>query len=358
MTPRRTGCRACGHRVLSRVLDLGAVPAGLPGEPGFPLAMHLCGDCGLAQLADDDTVTSEPRGVESRALREQARDAVARVTAAGWLTGATVREFGSPHGGSWLELLEQCDIAPAPGAADIVLDCFGLTHEPDQRAAFAERAAATLPGGVLLLQYHALASIVEHGQWNALQQGHFAYYSIPALVRLLADVGMRLVSAWDFALHGGTTLVAAVHEHEAHHADSVIQHMQSAERHLIDPATLSTLQSVADGHAVALRRYLEHQRLAGRRVFAYGATPQAVALFTRAGLDSGLVAAVADASPAKQGRRMPGTDIAIISPDALVSAAADEVVLMDPDLSQELATQLPELEGRWVTDDWIVTHAG
>jgi glutamate-1-semialdehyde 2,1-aminomutase len=365
MTLRRSGCRACGHRVLSRVLDLGAVPtahylppAGLPGEPSFPLAMHLCGDCGLAQLADGDTLTSEPRGVESRALQEQARDAVARVTAAGWLTGATVREFGSSHGGSWLELLEQCDVTPAPGAADIVLDCFGLTHEPDQRAAFAERAAATLPGGVLLLQYHALASIVEHGQWNALQHGHFAYYSIPALVRLLADVGMRLVSAWDFALHGGTTLVAAVHEHEAHHADSVVQHMQSAEQNLVEPTTLSTLQSVADGHAVALRHYLEHQRLAGRRVFAYGANSRAVALFARAGVDSGLVAAVADASLTKQGRRVPGTDIAIISPDALVSAAADDVVLIDPDLSQELAAQLPGLEGRWVTDDWIGTHLG
>jgi glutamate-1-semialdehyde 2,1-aminomutase len=330
------------------VLDLGAVPAadcfppnGLRTEPSFPLAMYLCGDCGLAQLAGDDIVTAAPRGVESRALQEQARDAVARVTAAGWLTGMTVREFGSPHGGSWLELLEQCDVTPAPGAADIVVDSFALMHEPDQRAAFAQRAAATSPGGVLLLQYQALASIVEQGRWNALQHGHFAYHSIPALVRLLADVGMRLVSAWDFALHGGTTLVAAVHENESHHADSVIQHMRSAERNLTDPATLSTLQAVADGHAVALRRYLEHQRLTGRRVFAYGATSRAVALFTRARLDSGLVAAIADASP-----------------DALVSAAADEVMLMDPDLSEELATQLPELEGRWVTDDWIVTLPG
>ena len=33
---------------------------------------------GLAQLADDDTVTEEPRGVEPAALREQAADAVAR----------------------------------------------------------------------------------------------------------------------------------------------------------------------------------------------------------------------------------------------------------------------------------------
>jgi hypothetical protein len=65
MTRRRTGCRACGHRVLSPVLDLGAVPAGLPGEPRFPLAMHLCGDCGLApdalvSEAADEVVLMDP----------------------------------------------------------------------------------------------------------------------------------------------------------------------------------------------------------------------------------------------------------------------------------------------------------
>jgi hypothetical protein len=167
--------------------------------------MELCGACGLAQLADDDTVTSEPRGVEPQALRDQARDAVARIAASGWLTGETVREFGSPHGGSWLELLEQCDVTPESGPADIVLDCFGIMHEPDQRAAFADRAAATAPGGVLLLQYHALGAIVEQGQWNALRHGHFAYYSYPLWS------GCSLTRACEPSLRGTSRSMAAPH---------------------------------------------------------------------------------------------------------------------------------------------------
>jgi glutamate-1-semialdehyde 2,1-aminomutase len=356
---------------MPRVLDLGSVPAAdhfplattpvQAVETSHPLAMDLCPECGLAQLADDDTVTAEPRGVEPQALRDQARDAVARVAAAGWLTGETVREFGSPHGGSWLELLEQCDVtttADASAPADIVLDCFGIMHEPDQRAAFAERAAATAPGGVLLLQYHALGAILEQGQWNALRHGHFAYYSFPALVRLLGAAGMRAVAAWDFALYGGTTLVAAVHVGNEHPAEAVIEHMTTAEQALADPVAVGALQSAADRHATALRSHLERQRDAGRRVFAYGAASRAVALFARAGLDSSLVAAVADASTAKQGRRMPGTDIAIISPEELVAAAPDEVVLTLSDLLPEVSARLPELAGRWVTDDWIAKQPG
>lgn len=370
-------CRACGADSLHRVLDLGAVPpadyfppADEPvhaDEATHPLAMDLCATCGLAQLADDDTVTSEPRGVEPQALKDQARDAVARVAASGWLTGDTVREFGSPHGGSWLNLLEQCDVSSQEeqvdggsivGSADVVLDCFGIMHEPDQRAAFAQRAAATAPGGVLLLQYHSLAAIVGEGQWNALRHGHFAYYSLPALTRLLAGAGMRAATAWEFDLYGGTTLVAAVHADDPRPTEAVIEHLCAEDAAMTDVSTVAGLQAAADGRAEALRSYLERQRDAGRRVFAYGAASRAVALFARAGLDRRLVGGVADASPPKQGRRMPGTDIEIISPAALVAAMPDEVVLTLSDLLPEVSARLPELAGRWVTDDWIATTTG
>ena len=42
--------------------------------------------------------------------------------------------------------------------------------------------------------------------------------------------------------------------------------------------------------------------------------------------------AVADASPAKQGSRMPGTDIPIMSPEELLAANPDRVLLTLPDL--------------------------
>ena len=370
-------CRGCGAGDLHRVLDLGTVPAADYFPPAdepvhaaesiHPLAMDLCGHCGLAQLADDDTVTEEPRGVEPQALKDQVADAVARVAAAGWLTGETVREFGSPHGGSWLGVLEQCDVTNAAdatdpdsivGSADVVLDCFGIMHEPDQRAAFAERAAATAPGGVLLLQYHSLATIVDQGQWNALRHGHFGYYSLPALRRLLADAGMRVATAWEFDLYGGTTLVAAVHADDPRPTEAVVEQLCAEDAAMTQPAAVARLQDAADGRAEVLRTYLQEQFDAGRRVFAYGAASRAVALFARAGLHSGLVGAVADASEAKQGRRMPGTDIPIISPDDLVAAGPDQVVLTLSDLLPEVSARLPELAGRWVTDDWIATRTG
>lgn len=357
------GCRGCaGHR-MHRVLDLGAMPAADHFPPADApvnidearhlLAMDLCATCGLAQLAQDDTVTAEPRGVEPQALRDQAADAVARVAAAGWLNGKTVREFGSPHGGSWLGLLAQRGFTElADGAADVVLDCFGIMHEPDQRAAFAQRAAATSPGGVLLLQYHAMESIVAGGQWNALRHGHFAYYSRAALEWLLARAGMMIQDSWAFGLYGGTELVAAVHRW------AVATEITGRDGRLESEMVGGALQRAADTQAAALRSWLQERRRAGQRVYAYGAASRAVALFAMAGLNRKLIAAVADASPAKQGRRMPGTDIAIISPQALVAADPDAVLLTVPDLLGEVASRLPELDGRWVDMDTLAGAAG
>lgn len=351
-------CRGCASPALEPVLDLGTMPAAddfppadtavRAAEAGHPLAMTLCATCGLAQLAEDDTDTSEPRGVEPQALRDQAADAVARVRESGWLRGTTVREFGSPHGGSWLSLLAAQGFTETNERADIVLDCFGIMHEADQRAAFIQRAAATAPDGVLLLQYHSLRAIMAQGQWNALRHGHFAYYSLPTLSRLLEAAGMSIATAWEFDLYGGTVLLAAVHG--TVERDAAVKRIMLSEAAATDPGEVRNLQHAADIQARALHRRLEAEHARGRTVYAYGAASRAVALFCRAGLHRGLLAAVADASPAKQGRRMPGTDIPIIAPEELVARQPDRILLTVPDLLPEVTARFPQFAGRWITD--------
>jgi hypothetical protein len=350
-------CRGCGKANLSRVLDLGKVPPAdhfpLATEPvssdeaSHALAMDLCGDCGLAQLADDDTIADESRGIEPQALKDQAAAAIERVEAGGFLRGGTVLEFGSPHGGTWIPLLTERGYTTASSGANVVLDCFGIMHEPDQRNAFARRAAVIHPDGVLLLQYHSIVTILELGQWNALRHGHFAYYSLTTLMQLLGEVGLGVVSAWEFDLYGGTVLIAAVHG--AADPDASVQRILDSENSLgiTSPVTLGSLQKVADWHIDSLRNWLEVEAAAGCRILGYGAASRAVALFSRAGLNSRLLAAVADASPAKQGRRMPGTDIPIVAPDKMLKANPHRVLLTLPDLLPEVSARYPQLNGRW-----------
>lgn len=364
-------CCACRSPRTTLVLDLGTVPPADvfpersdPGpDPSSPLAMMLCADCALAQIVHDDTAPEVPLGVEPHALVEQAEAAVSAAASSGWLpaqgAGSTVREFPSPHGGTWVPLLTERGyvVAEATTAADVVLDSFGVMHEADQQAAWQARADATSGDGTLLVQVHTLAAIVRAGQWTSLRHGHAAYYSLTSLRRLLAAVGMSVVDAQTFPLYGssapgtetdGTLLVAA--RHGEHSASERVEQIMAAETRLgvADPTALASLQDRVDGDAQRLRDWLTTLRDAGTSVMAYGAASRTVALFALARLDHGLVAAVADGSPAKQGRRMPATDIPIVSPDDLVAASPDRVYVTLPDLEPELRHAWPQLAGRWI----------
>jgi hypothetical protein len=357
-------CRACRGPAGYLVLDLGEQPAcdffppsGDPGpDPVYPLQMWLCSSCGLAQLLADPTVPEEPRGTEPAALVAQAADAVERVSMAGLLPDqGTVAEYGSPHGGSWLGLAADRGLVPAEhGRVDVIIDCFGLMHAADQHRALAERTSRIAPGGVLLLQYHALSTIIRQGQWNALRHGHFAYYSTTALTAMLGAVGFSPRTAWQFDLYGGTVLLAAARDGDAPGGpDEAVRSLlaDDARVGVRDPGTFADLQHGMRAHAKALHDWLLAERSAGREVLGYGAASRAVALLCQAQADRTLLPAVVDASPAKRGLRMPGTDILVIDPAQLAARRPDAVLLFVPDLLTEVRETFPEVEksgGRWV----------
>lgn len=358
-------CRACGESVGALVLDLGEQPAcdyfprqdARGPDPVYPLQMWLCSSCGLAQLLEDPTIAEEPRATEPAALVAQSADAVERVAAAGLLpAGDVVAEYGSPHGGSWLGLLAARGLGLAgPGeSADVIVDCFGMMHAADQYAALAERTARLRPGGVLLLQYHSLNTIIRQGQWNALRHGHYAYYSTSALTAMLARHGFSPRRAWQFDLYGGTVLLAAGRDSDSRGpADSSVQAIAAEEARTAvrDPETIRGLQRDVRVHAKRLHDWLVHQRSAGSAVIGYGAASRAVALLLQAQVDRTLLPAIVDASPAKQGLRMPGTDIPIVGPAELAARRPDSVLLFVSDLLTEVRAAFPEVEaggGRWV----------
>jgi hypothetical protein len=378
-------CRACRSLSGHLVLDLAEQPAcdyfpqwDDPGpDPVYPLQMWLCSVCGLAQLLTDPTVPEEPRGAEPTALVEQAANAVARVGAAGLLpAGARVTEYGSPHGGSWLDLLADRGLIQVDGAAwaDVVLDCFGLMHAPDQATALAERAERVAPGGVLLIQYHSLGAIARQRQWNALRHGHYAYYSTTALTAMLGAVGFSPRTSWHFDLYGGTVLLAARRDADDRTAlgdpavpgapDDTVRALlaDDANAGVGDPAVLvNALQRDVRTTADALHDWLAAEKALGRTVLGYGAASRAVALLGAAAVDHNLLPAVADLSPAKQGLRMPGTRIRIISPADLIARKPDVVLVFVPDLLAEVRAAWPQIEasgGCWVTSDTLATLGG
>lgn len=321
--------------------------------------MWSCGVCGLAQLYGDADGTAELAGVEPRSVTEQSDRSVARLEAEGLAgPGRTVTEFGSPHGGSWLPRLAATGMQPVPaasaeqagGSADLVVDYYGLLHEPDQHESLRRRVASLAPGGTLAVQMLTLGTVLGLGQWFDLRHGHYAYWSLPSLDAALRRHGIGVHRVWWYPHAGGTVLVTAQRDPRP---DPVTLRLVDGERAagVEDPTALRTLQLAADLGAGELRRWLRRERDAGHVVVGYGAASRAVPVVCHAGLDRALLAMVGDASPAKHGHRMPGTDIPIVPPAEIEATRPDRVLLFLPELADEVRRSLPGVEsagGRWV----------
>ena len=129
---------------------------------------------------------------------------------------------------------------------------------------------------------------------------------------------------------------------------------QEAAAGVRDPAALGGLQRDARAKAQGLHDWLVAQRSAGNTVLGYGAASRAGRPAAKA--DQSLIRAVADASPAKQGRRMPGTDIPVVGSDRLASERPAAVVLFLADLLPEVRAAFPGVEaagGRWVNAEML-----
>src|SRR5262249_11127843 len=220
-----------------------------------------------------------------------------------------------------------------------------------------QRAVWLASGGVLLLQYHWLEAISGCGQWNALRHGHYAYYSTTAMAAMLARSEFSPFAAWEFDLYGGTVLLAARRDADRPgEPDEAVRSLLARDvvAGVRDADVLTGLQTRARLHAQGLREWLVAERSAGRTIVGYGAASRAVALLRLAEADRSLLPAVIDASPAKAGQRMPGTDIPIVSPAELGKGQPDAVLLFVADLRDEVRAAYPQVEasgGRWIDAD-------
>jgi hypothetical protein len=360
-------CRWCGSQSGVRVLDAGLQPpsdlhpkpSDPEPDPEFPLVMVMCLDCRLVQLESDATTPEEPRGLEPRALVEQAEAAVDQAEAKGYVRpGIRVLEYPSPHGGSWVEQLERRSlIEVSQGPAELLVDIFGMMHEADQRAALIRRFSQMSADAILLMQFHTMAAIVRSGFWNALRHGHFAYYSTPVLVRMAAELGLTAVSAWEYPLYGGTILLALANEgsrwrDQAENVTRLVD--REIAEGVLQPTAVASLDESLASSAAALGTYLADARSRSETVAGYSAASRTSALLQLGHVSAQDLVAIADAAPGLHGRTMAGSRIPIVPPAELVQRRPDKVLLFVPDLLDEVRRAVPEIElrgGRWVVLD-------
>ena len=380
-------CRSCGAEDLLRFLSLGATPltdayvaldrADEP-EARYPLDVAFCPSCTLVQLlytvppeaifrdysyhssfSETLLVHSREHARELTAARDLGSDSLVIELASndGYLLRNFVKE-GIPVLGID-PALGPADAAEAIGVptlreffgvelasrlrsegtrADVVIANNVLGHVPDLNG-FVEGIATILADdGIAEIEVPYVRELIEGLEFDTIYHEHLCYFSVTALDSLFDRQGLSLNRVLRFPIHGGSLRLTV--GRRAEERDTVRTHLEAE-----TAAGLNRFDYYRGfGDRVvkmqaSLHEMLQRLRQQGKRIGAYGAAAKGTILLNSSGIGTDLIAFVADKSPHKQGKLMPGVGIPIVGPERLLDEMPDYVLLLAWNFRDEIVRE-------------------
>jgi 2-polyprenyl-3-methyl-5-hydroxy-6-metoxy-1,4-benzoquinol methylase len=384
-----TACRACGGRLGATFCDLGVMPVSnsyvpkeraTAPEPTFPLRAVVCDACRLVQLdtvVDAEGIFTDYAYFSSAStswVAHAGRFQAAMTDRLGLTAGSFVVEVASNDG----YLLQHFAAAGIPclgvepaanvaevavaagvptevaffgesyarelvarrGHADLIAANNVLAHVPAVNDFVAGLAVLAGPRGVVSIEAPHLLRLVDGVQFDTIYHEHYAYWSLLAMEALLARHGLRVFEAERLTTHGGSLRVLASAADLP--AGPVLREVRAEEasRGLAGDAFYQGFDARVRRALAGFRDWLVNARVEGRRIGAYGAAAKGNTFLNAAGVTSREFVAVADRSPAKQGRLLPGSRIPVVTPEALMEMPLDDVLILPWNIADEIAAQL------------------
>jgi SAM-dependent methyltransferase len=398
------GCRSCGGRLTVTMADLGLQPASnaflesqaaIEHERRYPLRAKVCENCKLVQL-DFDVAPEELFGnyvyfssysdqwlAHAKAYCEMALKRFALTSESlvvelasndGYLlknflkigipvlgidpsdtVAAAAEKIGVPTLVQFFGERVAKELSQQGRQADLIIGNNVLAHVPQLNDFVAGIAALLRTQGSVTIEFPHLLELIRHVEFDTIYHEHFSYFSLYAMEQVFRRHGLRLYDVERLSTHGGSLRIFAAHAARADLSDSASLREVRAQEEAAGLADLKTYMQFAkrvDECRDSLREFLAGAKRDGKRVAAYGAAAKGNTLMNFCGITPDDIAFVADRNPHKQNKLLPGTHIPVISPEELMQAKPDYVLILPWNLRDEISRQLADIKawgGRFVT---------
>lgn len=397
-----TTCRGCDRDSLVSILDLGEQPlsngllAGPDVEPDrFPLHLRLCTRCGLGQVGEyvspsqifgDDypylSSTSSSWVAHARRYANAVRelvdlgpsDLVVEVASNdGYLlsafqeqgvrvlgiepaanVAAMARAAGVPTIGEFFGEACARRVVAEHGHPRLVAANNVMAHVPDLHDFVAGIAVLCDDQTLVTVENPSLISILRDAQFDTIYHEHFSYLTATSVRHVARAHGLDLVRVETLSTHGGSNRYFLRRAGSAS-PDETVAALIAQERRdgLFDLDAWAQFSARCVRTIDDLRDWLTDRRDEGARVAGYGAAAKGNTLLNAVGDVARHLSFVVDASPEKQGRFMPGPQVAIVAPSRLESEQVDDIVILPWNLATELLPIVRELSPSSAV--WIAT---
>lgn len=383
-------CRSCGGPLSIEFLDLGEMPlanslrdpADESIEAAFPLNVKVCADCFLAQLADpvdpavifsdypyfssvSNSWNRHAARFAARAVDELKLDEDSLVIEVASNDGYLLRHFsesgvavlgiepsstvaraalaqGLPTEVSFFDSKLASELSSAGKSAELVVANNVLAHVPAIDDFVSGLSAVVKPTGVISIEFPHLLNLIQGLQFDTIYHEHFSYLSIAALEPLLDRHHLAIFDIEQLPTHGGSLRVWIAPK-AADRAERAtvpnVRAMEAAAR--IDreegfAAFAPRVEACRSGFLETLEEF----KGSGRRIVGYGAAAKGATFLNYCGVTEADLGVVADRSPHKQGKLMPGSRLPIVAPSDLGEIRPDEILVLAWNLIDEVREEM------------------
>lgn len=385
-------CRGCGHEDVREFFDMGKMPlAGgflsnlddVAVEKLYPLEVHVCMKCGLVQIVEpvdpkilfwDYCFSSSTVGPLVKHFEDYARwlkgefapkslveigcnDGILLgplqtlgINAIGVDVSDNITELARERGfdveTGFFDPIMAEKIGERVGKVDMVSgsNCFAHNEHPE---VILEAARLILkPTGKLCLEFMYAGDLLEQLQWDTLYHEHLTFYSLGTLTVLLERFGFHVIHAEHLSMHGGSLrIVASMRPERTSEKMREIQNYES-EKGLNDAQTWMDFGTRANRKIAVVKDTLGRLSC-DADIWAYGAAGKATLWLNACGMN--YLGAVADSSPLRAGKFMPGTHTPIVFPDELKKRPPDFVFISAWNYAEVITKKEDWFKGIWLT---------
>ncbi|MEP6765841.1 MAG: class I SAM-dependent methyltransferase, partial [Gemmatimonadaceae bacterium] len=226
--------------------------------------------------------------------------------------------------------------------ADLIVANNVLAHVPDINDFVGGLRELLAPDGSITVEFPHLMQLVKHAQFDTVYHEHFSYLSLETVRRIFTSQGLVVWDVQELPTHGGSLRVWAQHASNSRAVLPGVRTVldQESDAGMLGDAFYRTLQSRAERIKNDLMAFLIDCKRDGKTVVGYGAAAKGNTLLNFAGVRPDLLSCVADASPHKQGRFLPGSRIPVVAPSVINNERPDYIVVLPWNIRDEVTTQL------------------
>ena len=194
------------------------------------------------------------------------------------------------------------------------------------------------PEGICTLEFPHVLSLLQFGQFDTIYHEHFSYLSLIAITPLLERQHLRIFKVDQLSTHGGSLRIFICKTESNFTLDESVDSVynQELEYGLNSISAYLELRPRAEKMKNELLKFLISEKESGRIVAGYGAAAKGNTFLNYAGIRSDLLPFVVDAAESKQNKFMPGSQIPIFNPAALLEIRPETILILPWNIAEEI----------------------